>query len=83
MPLWKNNANTSLWFEDGFWKIGSNTDTETWTTGFRSKKIALPCPESEDIKWKVKIGEDWINAGSDIKVLINPGKNCFIINHVS
>ena len=76
MPYWNNKADTrSLWFDSGRWKIGSKTNTGTWTSRIKSYNIALPCPESDDnIKWKVKNGEGWTDAGSDTKVLINPGK---------
>ena len=78
MPYWTNQADTKqVRFQDSLWKIGYMTDAGTWTTSFKSKKNALPCPES-DYKvnqWKMKSGEDWIDTGSDIKVMMNPGKN--------
>ena len=89
MPYWAKKDDTqAVWFYKGSWRIGIKENLGTGSSTFKSFKNAFPCPESDNTKWKVRSGEDWKEADSSTKVLINPGKTinkqpgCFIPHNI-
>ena len=74
MPYWTSSDGTkALWFTNGQWRIGKESDLGTTTQYLYSTNSPL-CPESVGSHWKYWDGEEWLDAEGNAKMFTYDGK---------
>ena len=68
MPYWTSSDGTkALWFTNGQWMIGGESDLGTTTAGLLSTN-SPSCPESVGMDWKYWDGEEFLDAQGNARM---------------